>query len=152
MDIEKYLDPARTTRRVITMGLMLGGAVAGAVVGVAITPLGKIVAGAPPAEMANLIWNAAAFGVMGACAAPLVAWSALRRVPLWRTIAEPLAGAIAGAGIGVLLGSGTAFLTLIPIGGAAAAARLAISYTDPPASALHSPSDLLQDARGDQTR
>jgi hypothetical protein len=107
---------------------MAGGAAAGAVFGLALTPLGKIVAGAPPADLANYLWNAGAFGLIGAVLAPAAIWSALRRVPLWRTIAEPLVGAVAGAGIGVLLGSGAAFLLLAPLGAAAAIARLQLAH------------------------
>ncbi len=128
MDMTKYLDPARPTRRWITFGLALGGAVAGAGIGVVLTILGKIVAGAPPADAANYIWNAGVFAALGAGVAPLVTWSALRSVPLWRTVAEPLAGSILGAAVGVLLGSGVAFLVLAPLGGLAAVARLHRAY------------------------
>lgn len=131
MDMTKYTDPARGTRRRITAGLVIGGALAGAAVGMVLTPLGKIVAGAPPADPANYLWNAGAFAVLGACVGPVVTWSALRNVPFWRTIAEPLAGSLLGAGIGVLLGSGAAFLALIPVGAAAAAARLALTHRNP---------------------
>src|SRR4051812_48563386 len=68
MDLSKYDDPAKGTRRAITTALVVGGAVAGALIGVGLTPLGKIVAGAPPADAANYIWNALVFGVMGALA------------------------------------------------------------------------------------
>jgi hypothetical protein len=128
MTMTKYLDPARGTRRWITLGLALGGAVAGAGVGLVLTILGKIVAGAPPADTANYLWNAEVFAVMGAAIAPLATWSALRAVPFWRTIAEPLGGSILGAGLGVLLGSGLAFLLLVPLGGLAAVARLHFAY------------------------
>lgn len=128
MSMAKYLDPARYTRRWITVGLTVGGALAGAALGLAFTVLGKIVAGAPPADFANYVWNATTFGVMGAIAAPLVTWSALRAVPLWRAIAEPVAGSVVGAGVGVLLGSGVAFLILTPLGAAAAVARLQYSH------------------------
>jgi hypothetical protein len=110
------------------LGLGIGGAVAGAVAGLALTPLGKIVAGAPPADLANYVWNACAFGIMGAVMAPAVIWSSLRRVPLWRTITEPLIGAVVGMGAGVLLGSGALFLLLIPAGAAAAVARLHLTH------------------------
>ena len=128
IDMRKYEDPARSTRLGITAGLVVGGAIAGAIFGAVLTPLGKIVAGAPPADMANYIWNATSFAIFGAGLAPLVTWSGLRRVPLWRTIAEPLAGAIAGAGIGVLLGSAALFLFGFPLGAAAAATRLAYTH------------------------
>ena len=128
MDTAKYLDPARPTRRWITLGLTLGGAVAGAVSGLVLTVLGKMVAGAPPADAANYVWNATVFAVTGAVAAPVVIWSALRSAPLWRTVAEPLAAAILGAGLGVLIGSGTAFLMLPPAAAIAAATRLHFAH------------------------
>jgi hypothetical protein len=132
-----HLDPARWTRRWVTLGLTVTGALAGAVVGLALTMLGKIVADAPPADMANYLWNARAFAVMGAILGPTVTWSALRHVPLWRTAAEPLMGAVLGAGVGVLLGSGVAFLLLTPLGAAAAVARLERAYRPQPLIGPH---------------
>jgi hypothetical protein len=80
--------------------------------------------------MANYIRNAVVLGTAGSFMAPAIVWTAMRSVPLWRAVAEPLAGAVLGAGIGVLLGSGAAFLALIPLGAAAAAARLAVTHRD----------------------
>lgn len=128
MDMRKYDDPARSTRRWITVGLVVGGAVAGAAFGVLLTPLGKIVAGAPPADFANYVVNARAFGVMGAVVGPAATWSALRHVPLWRTVVEPTVGAVLGAGIGVLAGSSALFLGLVPAGAVLAAARLGFAH------------------------
>ena len=51
----------------------------GAVFGALLTPLGKIVAGAPPADMANYVWNATSFAIFGAVLAPVVTWAGLRR-------------------------------------------------------------------------
>ena len=124
-------DPAAGTRRWITVALVLSGALAGAVIGLALTPLGKLVAGAPPATLANYQWNALAFGVIGALLAPTVIWAALRRAPLWRALTEPLAGGIAGAALGVLLGSGGAFLLLVPLGAMAAVWRLQAAHRAP---------------------
>src|SRR5690606_11455988 len=112
----RYLDPSRPTRRWITAGLVLVGAASGAVVGLALTVLGKVVAGAPPADLANYLWNARVFGAMGAVIAPAVTWVVLRRAPLWRVVAEPLLAAVAGATLGVLAGSGALFLVLTPLG------------------------------------
>lgn len=115
----------------ITLGLVAAGFVTGAVIGVVLTVIGKIVAGAPPADLANHVWNATVFGVIGAVAAPFVTWSALRRVPLWRVVAEPLLGGIAGAAVGALIGPVFGFLVLAPIGVVAAVARLERVYREP---------------------
>jgi hypothetical protein len=120
-------DPARDVRRRITAGLILSGALGGGVVGLLLTEFGKIVAGAEPATLSNYLWNIGIFAAVGAINAPLVIWTWFRRAPLWRAIAEPVLGAVAGAGIGVLLGSGAVFLLLTPIGAMLAAARLAKS-------------------------
>ena len=128
IDMRKYDDPSRSTRLGITAGLVVGGAVAGAVFGAVLTPLGKIVAGAPPADVGIYIWNATSFAIFGAVLAPIVTWAGLRRAPLWRTIVEPLAGAIAGVGLGVIAGSPLLFLLGFPVGAAAAAARLAYAH------------------------
>ena len=125
---DKYSDPARNTRILITASLIAGGALIGAGLGIALTPLGKLLAGAPPADMANYLRNALAFGLFGSVIAPVVTWSALRNAPLWRTVVEPIAGSLVGAAAGVLVGSATLFLALIPVGGALAAGRLAFTH------------------------
>ena len=137
IDVSKYLDPARPVRRSITFALVVGGAAAGALIGLLLTPLGKILAGAPPADVPNYLWNAGAFSVIGAAIAPLVVWSSLRNVPLWRTIVEPLAGASIGATLAWLLASGPAILVLTPLGASVAATRLALSTRRRPILAKH---------------
>jgi hypothetical protein len=112
--------PRLTIETRITFSLAAAGAVAGAVAGVALTVLGKVVAGAPPATAANYAWNAAVFGLLGAVGGPAVAWAALRRVPLMRAVAEPLAAVVGAAALGVVVGSGALFLLLPPFGLAAA--------------------------------
>ena len=143
----RYLDPSRPTRRWITAGLMAAGAASGALVGLALTVLGKVVAGAAPADLANYLWNASVFGAMGAVIAPAVTWMMLRRAPLWRVVAEPLVGAVAGATFGVLAGSGALFLVLTPLGAAAAAARLHRAYR-PTSPAALAPNTGLQGTPG----
>jgi hypothetical protein len=46
----------------------------------------------------------------------LITWSELRRAPLWRTVAEPLAAAVAGGCEAVVLGVPVLLLALPPIG------------------------------------
>jgi hypothetical protein len=124
------MDKYFATRRWLKVGLVIAGAVAGGIVGVAVTYLGKIVAGAPPATMANYLINLRIFALVGAVFTPVVIWSGLQRVPLWRTVLEPLAAGILGAAVGVALGSGILFLVLIPVGMAGAATRLALSHRE----------------------
>jgi uncharacterized membrane protein HdeD (DUF308 family) len=122
-------DPYFATRRNLKVGLAVAGVVAGAVFGVALTVLGKIVAGAPPATLANYAWNAGFFGVMAGVISPLVTWSALRRAPLWRTVVEPLVLAVAGAATSVALASPVLLLVLPPIGLALGFAHVRRAYS-----------------------
>jgi hypothetical protein len=125
-----YLKRFFATRRRLRVGLVIGGAVSGAIVGAAITVLGKIVAGAPPATLSNYVTNLCWFGLFGAVIGPIVTWSALRRVPLWRTLLEPIVAGVGGAAIGVALGSPVLFLALVPIAIGAAVARLGFAYRE----------------------
>jgi hypothetical protein len=127
----QLLDPTRSTRRRLNVGLVVGGALAGATFGLVLTRLGKIIAGAPPATPGNYMWNAAVFGVVAAVVSPIVSWSALRRVPLWRTVVEPLGYAVAGAAIAVIAGVPALILALPPIGLVAGFVRLQRRHAEP---------------------
>ena len=105
-----------STRRWLKVGLVVAGALAGAAFGLVLTRLGKIIAGAPPATIANYAWNAAVFGVLAGVVSPLVTWSALRNAPLWRTVAEPLVAAVAGGCLAVVVGIPALILVLPPVG------------------------------------
>ena len=105
-----------STRRWLKVGLVVAGALAGATFGLVLTRLGKIIAGAPPATIANYAWNAAVFGVLAGVVSPLVTWSALRSAPLWLTIAEPLVAAVAGGCAAVVVGVPALILVLPPLG------------------------------------
>ena len=120
-----------STRRWLTVGLAVSGFLAGAVFGIVLTRLGKIVTGAPPATLGNYAWNAVALGVMAAIVSPIVSWAALRRVPLWRTIAEPLAYALAGGTAAVVLATPMLLLVLPPLGLALGFVRLQRRYPEP---------------------
>jgi len=120
------------TRRWLKMGLTISGVVAGAAFGIVLTRFGKIVSGAPPATVANYAWNAAVFGVLAGVVSPVVTWSELRRAPLWRTVLEPLAYAVAGGATAVIVGSAVLLLALPPLGLALGYARLRHRYPQPP--------------------
>ena len=109
------LDRSSSTRRHLKAGLVVAGAVAGALFGIVLTKMGKIVAGAPPATIGNYAWNASVFAVIAGVVSPVVSWSALRRVPLWRTIVEPLVIAVAAAAA-VVAGVPLLLLVLPPVG------------------------------------
>jgi hypothetical protein len=121
-------EPNFAVRRRMASGLTVAGFAAGAVFGLALTVFGKILAGAPPATLGNYVWNAGVLGGIAAVVSPLVSWSALRNVPLWRTVVEPLALAVAGGAIGVLAGSGIVFLALPPIALVVGFFRLSRAY------------------------
>jgi predicted transporter len=126
----QLVDPELSTRRWLKVGLAVGGAVAGAAFGVVLTRLGKIVAGAPPATLANYAWNAAVFGVVAGIVSPVVSWSVLRRAPLWRTVIEPLAFAVAGGAAAVILGAPVLLFVLPPAGLVLGFVRLQRRYPD----------------------
>jgi hypothetical protein len=112
----RAFDPSLLTRRWLKASLTVGGALAGAALGIFLTRLGKIVADAPPATFANYAWNAAVFGISAGVISPIVSWSALRRVPLWRTVAEPLAYALTGGAVAVVVAAPTLLIALPPVG------------------------------------
>jgi hypothetical protein len=120
-----------STRRWLNVGLAVSGFLAGAVFGIVLTRLGKMVTGAPPATLGNYAWNAVACGVMAAIVSPLVSWAALRRVPLWRTVAEPLGYALAGGAAAVVLATPVLLLVLPPLGLALGFVRLQRRYPEP---------------------
>ena len=124
------LDSYFATRRRLKVGLAIGGFLAGATFGLILTRLGKLITDAPPATMSNFLWNAAAFGIAAAVISPVVSWSALRRVPLWRTIVEPLALAVAGGTVALLVGVPILILALPPAGLALGFVRLQRRYPD----------------------
>jgi len=127
----EFIDPALKTRRWLKFGLTIAGALGGAAFGIVLTRLGKIVTGAPPATLANYAWNAAAFGVTAGVVSPVVAWAVLRRVPLWRTVVEPLAYAVAGGAAAVVIGVPVLLVVMPPVGLALGFARLARRYKEP---------------------
>ena len=126
----RIFDHPLSTRRFLQIGLVVAGAVTGAVFGVVLTRLGKIATGAPPATLANYLWNAAVFAAIAAVVSPAVTWSELRRVPLWRTLVEPLAAAVAGGCAAVILGVPVLILVLPPLGLGLGIANLRRRYPD----------------------
>ena len=125
-----YMRRYFATRWRLRLGLIVAGVVGGTIVGAALTILGKIVTGAPPATLSNYVINLWWFGLFGAIIGPIVTWSALRRVPLWRTMLEPVVAGVAGAAIGVAIGSPVLFLALIPFGIIGAVTRLGFVYSE----------------------
>ncbi|HEY4216787.1 MAG TPA: hypothetical protein VGM67_06590 [Gemmatimonadaceae bacterium] len=134
-----FFSPYFATRRWLRIGLPVAGAAAGVVFSIALTIAGKIVGGAPPATLQNYAINAAWFGGLAAIVSPTVSWSALRRVPLWRTVVEPLALAVAGCGIAAITGSAILFLILPPVALVGDLFRLSRAYPQDPLDALATP-------------
>jgi hypothetical protein len=93
----------------VTAGLMVTGAIAGAITAmVAVTIVMLVVSGL--SALADLGWGMAVAAMLGApigaVILPLEAWVLLRRVPLWRALAETAAGTILGAVAFALLSPG----------------------------------------------
>jgi len=126
----RILDHPLSTRRFLQIGLVVAGAVTGAVFGLVLTRLGKIATGAPPATLANYLWNASVFAAIAAIVSPVITWSELRRVPLWRTLVEPLAAAVAGGCAAVIIGVPVLILVLPPLGLGLGIANLRRRYPD----------------------
>lgn len=122
------MDGPRTFRLNLLLASL--GAVGGALAAIPITVLGKLIAGAPPPTASNYLWNIGALAVIAAIGSPFLTWSALRRVPLWRAMAEPAAGAIIGGAVALALGTPVAFLALMPVGIGVATLRLQHAYRD----------------------
>ena len=102
-------DRTRTALR-ITGLLMLLGAMAGALGSVVMTVVGKVLAGAEPADIATYLWNLRVFAAIGAVLGPVLGWGALRRVPLWRAGLEPMVAGVVGSVVGFLAAGEAGFL------------------------------------------
>ena len=88
---------------VVTLGLAAGGALIGSICGVlALTPIivSHFATVAPFVPVAAAV--GAAFGVI---AGPVLAWSILRHVPLWRVVLWTAAGTVVGSFYGMAVGS-----------------------------------------------
>ena len=84
-------------RLYITALLSASGAGVGAVLAPVLSFLATVVANATlPVGHVEYFYSAAEFAVVGALGTPALAWLLLRRVPLWRAIAEPALGCVLG--------------------------------------------------------
>ena len=82
------------------------GAVVGGVLGAIAFGAGMLGDGASPLVLVNpwtLILGGSVGALIGAVLAPVMAWIFLRRVPLWRAIAEPAIGTLLGIVIALLV-------------------------------------------------
>ena len=88
----------------VTLGLTAAGAVTGAVCGfLALTPLvvSQWIRPSPDYNFATFSdlapWATGAGAVLGAVCGPVLAWSLLRHVPLWRVVLWAAAGTVLGS-------------------------------------------------------
>jgi hypothetical protein len=89
------------TAMLSAVGAVVGAAVGAAVIAIDVTFTGTLLGFGPSAGVLAI---GAAFGArVGMVFAPAAAWIFLRRVPLWRSIAETAAGTILGATIAALV-------------------------------------------------
>jgi len=115
----------------ITAALAGLGRLGGAVSGVVLTCLGNIISGYPVTPGIGVYaWNVGIMAALGAVFGPPLAWTVLRRVPLWRTLLEPaVAGILASVGVMVFLPE-PLFPLLVPAAIFAAAGRLAFIHRE----------------------
>ena len=128
----------------ITSTLAGIGAASGALAAVVLTFLGNLLSGSPISPgVITYSWNVGVFAVAGAVFGPPLAWSMLRRVPLWRTLTEPALGGVIGTVIAMVAAPGL-FPVIVLSAIFASAWRLNYVYGDHQGRAeLHSPTDGL---------
>lgn len=129
--IESSKGSGGLVRLKITAALAGLGALGGGVSGVVLTYLGHIISGYPITPGLDVYaWNVGIMAGLGAVFGPPLAWTALRRVPLWRTLLEPaVAGLLASIGAMLFLPE-PFFPLLVPASIFAAAGRLSFVYRD----------------------
>lgn len=114
----------------ITSTLVGIGALGGAAAGLALTYLGNVISGYPITPGIGVYaWNMGIMGGLGAVFGPPVAWTMLRRVPLWRTLTEPALAGIGGSVVAMLLAP-PLFPILVPGAILASSVRLRYAYRD----------------------
>ena len=87
----------------VTAVLIAFGAVVGAVLGAGLAALIGPSLGDFSIHL-DVLYAGAEFGIAaGAVLAPLAAWTFMRRVPIWRAIAETGAGTVFGTAVGLVL-------------------------------------------------
>ncbi|NOT09444.1 MAG: hypothetical protein HOP28_14735 [Gemmatimonadales bacterium] len=124
----------------VTLLLAGIGAIAGALAAITLTVFGNILSGASQAPgRAVYWWNMGIFALLGGLFSPILAWSLLRRVPLWRAVAEPALAGVLGTVAAILIAPAS-FPVAVPAAILGAAWRLHHAYRDrSPANALPAP-------------
>lgn len=91
----------------VTLGLVLAGAVVGALCGIAALAPFALVRLLHPSPDDNFYsvwdvvpWAATVGSVLGAVLGPVLAWGLLRRAPLWRVVRDLAIGSVCGASVG----------------------------------------------------
>lgn len=114
----------------ITSTLAVIGAASGAGAAVVLTFLGNVIAGYPiEPGVITYSWNVGVFAVFGALLGPPLAWSMLRRVPLWRALTEPALGGVIGSVV-AMVAAPVLFPVIVPLTIFASAWRLNRAYKD----------------------
>lgn len=86
----------------VTLGLSVLGAVIGGILGGGLAALLGVRMGDFRISGEVLYTGAVFGGAMGCVLAPLAAWTLMRRVPIWRAIAETAVGTVLGAVLGLV--------------------------------------------------
>jgi len=96
--------PRRSVARIIQVTAVLSvlGTVVGGILGAGLVALLGLRMGDFRISGEELFYGTVFGGAMGAVLAPLAAWTLMRRVPIWRAIAETAVGTVGGAMIGLI--------------------------------------------------
>ena len=98
----------------LVTGVISGlGALGGAVAGVVLPPLISRIVGAFPPTPEVYVRNITIMAGFGAVFGPVLAWSMMRFVPLWRSVLEPAIAAIAASIVSALVAP-SLFAVLVP--------------------------------------
>ena len=112
----------------LVTGVISGlGALGGVVAGVVLPPLISRIVGAFPPTPEVYIRNITIMAGFGAVFGPVLAWSMMRYVPLWRTVLEPAIAAVAASIVSALVAPSW-FAVMVPSAVILAAWRLNRGY------------------------
>lgn len=124
------MDRRDLRKRVLaTVFVGMVGAVIGAAAAVLLNALGDyLIALRHPQGTLSYHWKAGAFAIAGSVITPILAWTTLRRAPVWRVAAEPAAAAVLVTVVGAAFVP--ALIAWVPVVAIGAIVRLSVATSE----------------------